>query len=249
MPAYQKTSLKAVLLPNRALLMLAVTLLISGCGGSRTETQPYKLARDISLGEYYPIRENRVWSLEWKNLRGDVWRGVMTVTDMTEDDGLEVYLIVDTTITDDKTVVSRSAYMWDVEGLKHLYRVGANGDSTCFRPARTVLPARVDGGREYTYDYHCEIYSRAGKKLFSSDVRQKYRLIDRCQLQTEFGRWKNVVVVESQRTDDYSNGTTKTRRQAVWYARGVGPVKIVTGIPLDARDLEGEATGLLVKVN
>ncbi len=228
-------------------LSLLAIVSLTGCGKEDTKTKPYKLAKNISLKEYYPFKADGHWSMVWENKRGDRWRGALTVIGLTDEEGIEVYLVVDTTLTQDKVDICRSAYMWDNDGLKHLYRVGSNGDSTSFNPARTVLPARVDGGKDYIYDYHYEIYSSAGENVFSGDVRQTYQLIDTGSIRSEYGKWKDVVVVESFRTDDYADGTSKTRRQAVWFARGVGPVKIVTGIPLDARELEGDATGWLVK--
>ena len=200
----------------------------------------------IKLREYYPFRVDGSWSFNWENNRGDRWQGMLSVTDMTGEEGYTTYIVVDTTIMNVNIEVSRSAYMWDSEGLKHLYRVTAAGDSTCFRPARIVLPSNLNIGEDYNNNYHYNVFSISGDKIFSGDVRQKYRLIGSDRVVTPYGKWDKTAVIESIRIDDYPNKTTRVRRQVIWYAENVGPVKIVTGIPLETEELTGETTGQLV---
>ena len=219
----------------RNLIVISAVCLLSGCGTD----QSGKLQEVISLKEYYPLKEGGYWSFDWEDQRGDKWHGALAVTRMIHEEDYEVFIVTDTTVISGETDVSRSAYMWDREGLKHLYRVTSNGDSTSFRPPRMVIPSKIRRDERSKHEYHYEVYSTNGEKVFSGDVRMEYRLEEAGSVTTRFGKWGDTVIIESIRRDDYPNGTWKTRRQAIWYARGIGPVKIVGG-------QVGDATGLLI---
>ncbi len=227
------------------LIILTLCLMLS-CDRRVEDRRTNDSSVSIQLREYYPFRVDGSWSFNWENNRGDRWQGMLSVTDMTDEEGYTTYIVVDTTIINENIEVSRSAYMWDSEGLKHLYRVAANGDSTYFRPARIVLPSNLNIGKDYNHNYHYNVFSVSGDKIFSGDVRQKYRLIGSDRVVTPYGKWDKTAVIESIRIDDYPNKTTQVRRQVIWYAENVGPVKIITGIPLETEEFTGETTGQLV---
>ena len=232
------------------LILLPLFLyLLAGCNNDAKKEADRELPGQIELREYYPFHENSYWAFDWEDNRGDRWHGSITVTRMAgEDEGYNVFLITDTTIIQGDVRISKSAYMWDDDGLKHLYRVAENGDSTCFRPPRIALPSRIEFGKPYEHDYHYEVFTNNRETTFSGDARQKYKLQEVGSITTAMGKWKDAIAIESVRVDEYTQAQTRTKRQLVWYVRGVGPVKIIIGIPPDAKELTGDTCGQLVNV-
>jgi len=225
--------------------LVIIPLLFSAC--DRTQEAKIDKITDLNLTQYYPLNNNSYWAYDWDNSRGDSWHGAITVTSMSEA-RIEhrVYLIVDTTVKGSKTEISSSAYLWDDDGLKHLYRIAANGDSACYHPPRIVIPSVMQKDSIYRYNYHYEVYSSNGNIPFKGDVKQQYRIHKVGTVKTDEGTWKDAVAIESQRRDDFPNGEVRMNRALIWYARDVGPVKIITGIPPDADQPVGDMTGILV---
>lgn len=169
----------------------------------------------------------------------------MTVTGERSEASLSIVTVADTTRMFALTEASRSAYVWDAEGLKHLYRISAGGDCTAFDPPRLVFPARLETGRIARSSYRFRVYSAGGEERFQASVEQQQKLLASVEIAVPGGRFEAAPGVETIWTDTYSDGSSQTRRRAVWYAREVGPVRIVSGIPANSPRLEGDATGLL----
>ncbi|MCF7810992.1 hypothetical protein K9N50_08380 [bacterium] len=198
------------------------------------------------MENYYPLAEDSYWSYDWENTRGDRWHGAIKVVNMSvESPDRKIFVIVDTTVENGISEVSSSAYLWDDEGLKHLYRIAANGDSARFNPPRIVIPTTMQRDSIYQYNYHYEVYSPNSNTAFKGDVQQKYRLHEIGAVETLKESWKDAVAIESLRRDDYTNGESTIKRALIWYVKDVGPVKIITGIPADADELVGDMTGIL----
>ena len=229
----------------RCLLILSILFVFAGCGKSKPDKQTAKLPDTVTMMNYYPLNENSYWEYSWENIRGDQWRASIKVVNTKSDQGFRTVIVTDSTEQYGEYVVNNSAYLWDDEGLKHLYRASIEGDSTSFRPPRKVLPLKLDGGKTYTHDYRYEVFTSSGVIRYAVDVRQTQKIIDSGSVDVGEKHWDNCVAVETVWTETYSNGDKNTRRKLIWYAESVGPVKIISGIPHKAQILKGESTGTL----
>ena len=227
---------------EHVVLLLAVSIFI-GCGRSDKSDTTSKISGPISMMKHYPISNNSYWEYQWENLRGDRWRGAIGVIGGHQEQGLNVFILADTTEQYGQNAITRSAYLWDGEGLKHLYRASASRDCTAFRPPRFVIPLKMEMGKPIRNEYTYEVYSPAGNVNYTGEVRQNQSLIEIGSVEAGGKRWENCIAVETVWTDSQSNGNKQTRRKLIWYADGVGPVKIISGIPVNSSSLTGDATG------
>ncbi len=232
------------ILGSRWIIPLLTFLILAGCGGDSGKSGG-KLPAGLRLEDYYPFKDNSYWSYEWKDSRGDRWHGSLTVTDLHKSRSLTVFTVTDTTRKYGDIEVSHSGYLWDAEGLKHLYRALSNGDSAVFRPPRIVLPARTDGDKTYRQNYNYDVLAPDGGVRLSAGASQQQKLSAAGTVKAPNKQWKDCIQVETVRTDTYTNGTTSKIRQVVWYSREVGPVKVLTGIPPESPKLVGDITGIL----
>jgi hypothetical protein len=224
--------------------LLTTAFILSACNENRSAKHDNNTK--LNLKNYYPLSSDSYWSYDWENTRGDRWHGAIKVVSMSvESPERKIFVIVDTTVENGESEVSSSAYLWDDEGLKHLYRIAANGDSARFNPPRIVIPTTMQCDSIYRYNYHYEVYSPGGNMTFKGDVQQKYKLHEVGSVETGEKSWKDAVAIESLRQDDFPNGESIKRRALVWYAKDVGPVKIISGIPTDIDELVGDMTGIL----
>ncbi|MBM3326924.1 MAG: hypothetical protein FJY65_08105 [Calditrichaeota bacterium] len=171
----------------------------------------------------------------------------MNIANEYQDQGLTLVLAIDTMQMYALTEVSRSAYLWDAQGLKHLYRISASGDSTAFEPPRIVLPARLESGKIAKSAHRWTVYSTMNEARFAADVHQQQKLLPVQDLNIGGKSYSNCVGVETIWTDTHSDGSSQTRRKIVWYAKNKGPVKVVSNIPPTSPKTDGEAVGVLVE--
>ncbi|MFH0766165.1 MAG: hypothetical protein V2A61_07070, partial [Calditrichota bacterium] len=187
--------------PGRLLVftaLLAVCFTMNACGEKNTlEKAGLKTPSKAVMSDYYPLAEKSYWSYQWENLRGDRWRGSLAVTGSRQDQGLRVFIVVDTTERYGQFEVYQSAYLWDAEGLKHLYRTSASGDCTAFKPPRLVLPATLDLNKPQANNYRYEIHSRAAGLKYAVDVRQEYKLIKSDSLTLRDKTYNDCLIVET----------------------------------------------------
>ncbi len=228
--------------------ILVACILLSGCSGSDSSDDEKDLPAEVSMLSYYPFKAAGYWAYSWQNIRGDSWMGSMSVLSSHKEQSLNVVIVADSLEQYGQCTVHRSAYLWDGEGLKHLYRTSSNGDSTSFRPPRLVLPAKLVNGKTHRSDFRSEVYSPFGDKRYAIDTRIDQAIIDSGTIEVEGRQWENCLAVETVSNETHSNGTRKTKRKVIWYAKDVGPVKIITGIPLKTPNIQGEETGILTMV-
>lgn len=221
----------------------ALLAAMNGCGSPQRNSTDND--RVISLAEFYPLEAHSFWSYVWSNRRGDKWRGSMTVTAESNDGGLRVFTAVDSIVMPDIVEVSRGGYVWDKEGLKHLYRVSAAGDSTIFSPPRVVLPSRIEPGMVVTSQYHYQVIGQGGQAHFNADVQQQQKVVAVESVTANGRTYDDCIAIETVWSDTYSDSSTQTRRKVIWLGKGVGPVKIVSGIPPTSIKVEGDAIALL----
>ena len=229
-------------------IVLTIILILLGCGGSDSPDNGKGLPAEVSMPAYYPFKTNSHWVYDWQNIRGDNWTGSLSVLTSHKEQSLNVFIVVDSLERYGQYTVHRSAYLWDGEGLKHLYRASSSGDSTAFKPPRMVLPSKIESGKTHRSDFRSELYSPYGEKRYAIDTRLDQTIIDYGAVGTNGKQWEGCIAVETLSTETYSTGTRKTKRKVIWYAKDVGPVKIITGIPLKNPNLQGEETGTLISM-
>lgn len=103
----------------------------------------------------------------------------------------------------------------------------------------------ISAGQSFTEDYRYTVHAVGGTVKYSADVRQEISCSGTETVVEGDKNWQDCLVVRTVKTDTFSDGRTVVKRSSVWYALNVGPVKIMTGIPPDLKDGEGEATGYL----
>jgi|GEM_PF-1256751 hypothetical protein len=238
---YQVEIIKTFILSS----LIAMIIFGIGCGKDGNKNASAKLPDRVMLESYFPLSEGRYWRYDWQNNRGDVWNGSMTVISANKGMGLKVYIVVDSTKSYDTDELFRSAYLWDSEGLKHLYRSSSNGDSVAFMPPRLVLPAKMDGGKSYRREYAFVVYNAIGKKRYEVNVRQNQKLIRQGTVNAGGNTWEDCIAIETVWTNISSDGSKHERRKVVWYSKDIGPVKIISEIPISSTSLTGGSTGEL----
>jgi len=229
--------------------LIAAIILGIGCGNNDKKSASSELPQGVMLEDYFPLSESRYWGYDWHNNRGDTWHGSMAVTAAKKDMGLKVFIVVDSTKTYDTHDIFRSAYLWDSEGLKHLYRSNSKGDSIAFMPPRLVLPAKMDGGKSYRREYAFVVYNAIGKKRYEVNVRQNQKLIRQGSITAGGESWEDCIAIETEWTNINTDGSKHTQRKVVWHSKDTGPVKIISEIPLKSASLNGDATGELRSFN
>lgn len=227
------------------LVLMILPIFLIGCSDENTKGKKLKPLTGIRMEDYFPLQSGKYWSFNWQNERGDSWRGSIAVFAEKREQGLNIYLISDTTETLNGAQVFTSAYLWDAEGLKHLNRIEEQGDSIVFTPPRRVLPAKMDSGEIYRQVYTHELYESDRKLECSINVKQEQKLVDSGSITTETDKWNDCVAVETVWTNQYADGSIQVKRKIVWYAKGVGPVKIISDIPISSQSRKGEAVGEL----
>jgi len=232
---------------SAAVVLVMAGLIMTGCTGNSDKNKA--LPTKIHMEDYFPFAMDRHWEYDWENNSGDTWSGSLTVTNQREQQGLKIYIVVDSSDTYGNIDFHRSAYLWDADGLKHLYRAAPDNDSISFTPPRIVLPAVMSGNQAYRKTYRYNVYNTVGDKRYEVTVRQSQKLVAHGRVEAGESGWDDCVAVETSSTLTRSDGTVENKRKLVWYSRGTGPVKITTGITLTASDLSGEAVGILAVQN
>jgi len=222
-----------------ALLIIAVGLI-----PSVSQSQP--AGSVVLMREYFPLKPGSYWAYSWANVRGDRWSGSMAVLSQTGKTGDAAFIVADTLYEGMGKDISRSAYRWDADGLKHLYRVTDDGDSTVFEPARMVLPSKLDPSQPLSYKYKYAIYNKNKKVKIQGEVLQQFKIINRDPVATQYSQWKDCAAVEITRTDKFGDGSTIQHQGVVYYARNVGIVKIVNELTPAVGPISGAETGLLL---
>ncbi len=219
--------------------------LFTSCGEPTAE-ELIRKGESVSLQNYYPIHDNSSWVHEWRSTRGDKWRGSMTVVRKIEKGPDVTYIVIDSTEESGSLLISQSGYSWDQSGLTHLYKINSNGDSIHFNPPRVVVPGSMTAELPFRSDYRYAVYSPSNEVRYSGNVRLVHKLEKAEKVESNAGVWDDCVVVKTIRTDTDTDGKTYTRRKAVWLAKDVGPVKLISGIPETSKQLKGDLIGLLI---
>lgn len=225
--------------------------LISTYGCSKNDPNNAKSTHNDLKG-YYPFTPNGYWSYKWSSLRGDAWRASFVVTNTRQVKDTLYYMVTDSSQQDGRWVVYQSAYVWDNDGLKHLYRSSATGDCTVYSPPRIVLHSKVtvqlagiENSKSHRSNYKYHIYSSQGALKYSTDVTQEQRLINSDAQVIDGKTYNDCIAIETILTDTYPDGKRLTKRRVIWYANEIGPVKIITGISPNSPQIKGEETGFL----
>ncbi len=228
-------------------ISMTAGFIFTGCGGSESTDKGGERLGEVKMPDYFPFRSDSYWAYSWNNIRGDAWTSSMSVVSSHTDQNLQVFIVADSTERYGQFIVHRSAYLWDGEGLKHLYRTITGGDCTTFLPPRLVLPFKISGAKPHGYDYRCQVFDPTGTLKYAVNIHQSQKLVEAgVPVEVGEGRWDDCVAVETMWSTTYTSGARETHRKAIWYARQVGPVRIVAGIPTRSPSLEGEETGVLV---
>ncbi len=211
--------------------------------GLDANASPVDAGLSIDMMDYFPLGDGESWSYRWREDGGlKRWESRLTV--VGNGDGI-IRIAEGIADSGSKSGQARSGYCWDDAGMLNLYRVCDVADSMIYDPPRLILPRDMIAGKVYENRYGWQKWN-GKKKIQSGEVVQKQRLIGRFTVSTELGRFQDCVAVE---TISYTPDAPKSdhKRKVIWYAEGVGPVKVENHIPLDEPSLQGTLSALLIK--
>ena len=201
-----------------------------------------QLPEIVDLHSYFPLPSGARWTYDWVEAQGDKWISDMFIS---KRDGELAYSVE--TIPDGKyKSLSRSCYKWDSVGLVNFYKVNPGRDSLTYSPARYILPAQMEIGREYETGYTWTTYGIAGQRISVGRVNQRQKIVSREGVTLPYGRYRDCIRVETLwwNPDDKSKAKKK---KLVWYARDVGPVKVEHDIDPDISTQKGKMSAVLTK--
>ncbi len=197
----------------------------------------------IDMRKYFPLYTGAHWGYLWAETEGKQWEAGLTVTEKRGD-----------MVTMDESILSgphssktRIGYLWSKGGMFNTFRVSEAGDSLAYAPPRVVLPRKMVEGELCENRYGWEVWDRKGKRIRSGRVVQQQRLIGRFTVNTDVGRFQECLAVETVWFNPGKLAET-TRRKVVWYAPGIGPVKVENDIPPGAAALQGSLSARLNKL-
>ncbi len=196
----------------------------------------------VDMMRYFPIGTGESWSYSWHDDNGERWKSRLAVVD----DGEGIVRMTELIPEGSNKSAARSGYRWSDQGMLNLYRVNDSGDSMSYDPPRIILPDKMVVGKVYKNRYGWRKWS-GGRRLQSGEVMQRQRLIGHFTVSTELGRFKNCAAVETISCALVDGEESNQKRKVIWYAEGVGPVKVEGDIPLDNYSLEGTLSALLTK--
>lgn len=196
---------------------------------------------EVDMESYFPLNKGLGWSYLWREERGARWESRLKVLSNGK-----VVRIEENIPTGPHKAQAHSGYMWTEDGMVNLYRGYVNGDSVSYSPSRVVLPREMVIGKTYEYQYGWQKWDSSKRKKDSGEIIQKQRLVGKFTVTTTVGRFSDCLAVE---TISFKPGASEEQydRKVVWYAKGIGPVKVEDDIPLEERALNGALSALLVK--
>ncbi|MCF7810827.1 hypothetical protein K9N50_07545 [bacterium] len=192
------------------------------------------------MNEYFPLTLGSGLSYNWREVEGEEWQSrfkvVIGINDVTR--------IEENIPTGIHKSLAFSGYRWSDQGMLNLYRDYVGGDSVSYESARVILPALMKKDKTYVNSFKYRKWNENGQLKSSGETIQEQRLIGKFTVSTGAGKFKDCLAVE---TISFPPGAKETekRRKIVWYAEGVGPVKVENDIPLGENALRGGMSALL----
>lgn len=197
-------------------------------------------ADEIDLFNYFPLANNIKLEYRWKEVSGSSWRSSMKSENFFRGN----LIFRETTNNNDITAEAKSSYRWTSMGLENLFRIGNGGDSTAFIPGRNVIPAKMIPNKEYSFEHQFRRFDTSGNETAKGTTVQIHKLLGIGIVTTEAGRFRDCIAVETVWWN--KSPVTPKMRKVVWYALGVGPIKIENDIPFEEDNWKGKSSGLLV---
>lgn len=194
----------------------------------------------VKTGDYFPIGEGKRWQFLWAGNGEERWESSMEVTERQG----EVFWVKELIPAGRYKSTSSTQYRWSPEGLVN-YVKASNSDTIRYDPYRLILPSEMVPDKVYESRYVQRQKTPSGQGSVK-EVVQMQRLIGLQGVTTPAGRYPKCLVVETITYDPQSPSTTR-RRKVVWYALGIGPVKVEADIPPGAKELKGEVSGYLAR--
>ncbi len=196
----------------------------------------------IDMRDYFPISVGARWTYQWKEGTSSRWISNLAILELHGD-----ILYADEIIPDGNyKSEAHTGYRWDKTGLVHVFKATPGKDSVTYAPARVILPISMEVGKSYENGYDWTLYGIGGQKSALGQVKQSERLLKRESVKLSNARYKDCVVVETIWSDPNDKSGQK-KRKLVWYAKGVGPVKVEHDTPLDDDAAKGRMSALLAK--
>jgi type IV pilus secretin PilQ/predicted competence protein len=192
------------------------------------------------MNDYFPLTLGSGLNYNWQEVEGEQWQSrfkvVIGIDDVTK---------IEENIPDGAyKSVAFSGYKWADQGMLNLYRDYVGGDSVSYESARVILPARMKKYKTYVNSFKYRKWDKNRQLKSSGETVQQQRLIGKFTVSTEAGKFKDCLAVETISFPPGAEEIEKTRK-IVWYAEGVGPVKVENDIPLDDNVLRGGMSALL----
>lgn len=194
----------------------------------------------FSTPDYFPLAVGRSWQFLWKGKEDERWESTMKVI---KGNGEWFWVEEDIPAGRYKSR-AYTRYGWLPTGLVNTAKV-VGTDTTLFLPDRLILPRDIEQGREYQTRYR-QKEVRKEVQGAEKEIVQVQKLIAKQGVTTPLGRYPDCLVVETITYEPQAPNETR-RRKVVWYARGLGPVKIEADIPLNAAELKGVVSGYLAR--
>ncbi|NQU05608.1 MAG: hypothetical protein HQ568_05905, partial [Calditrichaeota bacterium] len=196
----------------------------------------------FNMNKYFPLTLGSGLSYNWHEAEGERWQSRFKVKI-----GIRNVIRVEENIPSG-TYSSQafSGYQWTDDGLNNIYRDYIGGDSTLYSPARVILPARMKLNETYVNGFKYQKWDKHNKIKSSGETIQQQRLIGKFTVSTTVGNFTDCLAVETISFEMGAESSEKNRK-IVWYAEGVGPVKVESDIPLNENALRGGVSALLVK--
>ncbi|MFN3821296.1 MAG: hypothetical protein ACK4OO_03095 [bacterium] len=194
----------------------------------------------VKTADYFPIGEGKRWQFLWTGTGDERWESSMEVGVRQE----ETFWIKEVIPAGRYKSDSWTQYRWSPEGLINYAKV-TNSDTIRYDPYRLILPAEMVPDKVYESRY-VQRQKAPSERGAVKEVVQMQRLIALQGVTTPAGRYPKCAVVETVTYDPQSPSTTR-RRKVVWYALGIGPVKVEAEIPPGAKELKGGVSGYLAR--
>ncbi len=193
----------------------------------------------IDLKDYFPIHLNKRWIYQWSDDVGNSWVSQLIITGK-----VELNYIAEESIPEGRyKSKSRTIYKWSDDGLMLLHKVNIGRDSTIYENGRIVIPSKMLESQPNENRAKWRLWKQ-DKTSTEGEIIQVQTLLARGGIETPAGYFKDCVLIETFWYDAQDKLGIK-RRKVIWYAKGVGPVKVESDIPLDATTLKGKISGVL----
>lgn len=193
----------------------------------------------MDMRSYFPLEEGRAWNYKWTARDGRAWESEMRVAGVVGGTAR----IDESTRGREGEGRAQTGYQWGPQGMVNLYRAVVGGDSVVYEPVRVILPARMTEGKTFESRYRSVAWSTGVRRGEAREFVQRQRLLGKFRVTAPAKTYEDCVAVETVWFDTVE--PDKVTRKVVWYAPGVGPVKVEQDIPAGSPGLKGSLSALV----